>query len=121
MPLREEGGGKLTPVPNALFDALLPTLKDTELRVLLVVLRATNGWADAAGNGRKRRDWISSYQMQKRTGRGSEAVSAAVAALVERGLVVAENAQGESRTTPEQRRRHMGKLYYRFTSGSAMP
>lgn len=105
--------GGVTPVPNALFDALLPSLKDTELRVLLVVLRATSGWMDTAGNGHKRRDWISSAQMRKRTGRGSEAVSAAIAALTKRGLLVVEDEEGQPLVTAKQRRRHLGQLYYR--------
>ena len=32
------------PVPTRLVDEVMPALKDTELRVLLVVLRQTWGW-----------------------------------------------------------------------------
>ena len=104
--------GRVTPVSNALFDVWLPRLKDTELRVYLVVWRATKGWT--AGRGRtKTRDWISSGQMQKRTGRSSEAVSAAIASLVSRGLLVVEDAAGRRLLTPEERRRHLGMLYFR--------
>ena len=102
----------MTPVSNALFDRLLPTLKDTELRVLLVVLRATSGWTDVSGIGRKKRDWISAAQMRKRTGRGSEAVSTAIKSLVEGGLLVVEDEAGRPLTTSAERRRHLGKMYY---------
>ncbi len=67
-----EGG--VIPVPNRLVDEVLPTLKDTELRVLLIVLRQTLGWregSDTRARWRyKRRDWISHSQMVRRTGRG---------------------------------------------------
>lgn len=107
----------MTPVPNTLFDELLPALKDTELRVLLVVLRATVGWADTTGNGRKRRDWISSREMQKRTGRGSEAISAAIAALVDIRLLVVEDGEGHILRSAEERRRCLSKLFYRLGEG----
>ena len=101
------------PVPNALFDVVLPTLKDTELRVLLVVLRQTLGWRESRCLF-KERDWLTHAQLVRRTGRGSEAVSSAVAALVERGLIVVEDAAGVPLSTPEERRRHLGRLYFRL-------
>lgn len=104
------------PVPNALFDQALPSLSDTELRVLLVVFRATFGWRVLDENGRwtyKRRDWLSHRQLCQRTGRGGEAVSRAVAALVGRSLVVAEDEQGRQLADPAERRRYLGRVYYR--------
>ena len=41
-------------VPNSVLDALMPTLRDTELRVLLVVIRQTLGWQERSG---ARRVW----------------------------------------------------------------
>jgi hypothetical protein len=105
--------GGFVPVPNALFDEVLPTLRDTELRVLLIVVRQTLGWRE--GRTRyKRRDWLSRSQLTRRTGRASEAVSAAVDALVRRGLIVVEDTAGNPLATPEARRRHIGRLYYRL-------
>lgn len=101
------------PVPNRLTDEVLPRLKDTELRVLLIVVRATWGWRSAPGKGqRKRRDWLSHGQLCRRTGRGSVAVSGAVDGLVRAGLLVVEDAAGQPLATPAQRRRHLGRLYY---------
>jgi len=97
-------------------DEVMPGLRDTELRVLLVVLRQTLGWrADgAAGSGAyKRRDWLSHRQLCRRTGRGSDAVSAAVGSLTTSGLVVVEDAGGRPLATPEERRRCLGRLYFR--------
>ena len=104
------------PVPVRLVDEVMPHLRDTELRVLLVVLRQTWGWqaSPLAGDWRhKRRDWISHRQLCRRTGRGSDAVSGAVASLTTAGLIVVEDAGGTSLATPEERRRCLGRLYFR--------
>ncbi len=105
------------PVPLRLVDEVMPTLKDTELRVLLVILRATWGWRAnrIAGDGKhKRRDWLSHSQLRRRTGRGSDAVSGAVASLTAAGLIVVEDAGGSPLATPEERRRSLGRLYFRL-------
>lgn len=105
------------PVPNSLFDEYIPTLTDTELRVLLVVIRATLGWREADGQGNTRyktRDWINHAQLQRRTGRSSAAISRAVQSLVERSLIHVENWRGEPLTTADVRRSHIGKMYYRL-------
>jgi len=90
-----------------LVDDLLPGLKDTELRLLLVVLRQTllRG---------KRFDWLASRQLKERTGRASEAVSAAIDALVTRGLLEVRNGQGRLLSTPRERRREQGRLFFRL-------
>ncbi len=109
--------GGAVPIPNRLFDEVLPGLKDTELRVLLIVLRQTLGWREGSDTGGgwqyKKRDWISHSQMVKKTGRGSEAISRAVDALVQHGLLVVETAAGKPLITPAERRRCLGRLYYR--------
>ena len=61
----------------------------------------------------KRRDWLSHTQLCRRTGRGSDAVSAAVASLTTSGLIIVEDAGGKPLTTPEERRRCLGRLYFR--------
>jgi hypothetical protein len=106
--------GGFVPVPAAFLDGWMPRLRDTELRVWLVVVRQTAGWRAAPGSrARKARDWLSHSQLVRRTGRGGGAVSAAVAALVGRGLIVVEDAAGRPLATAEERRRHLGRLYYR--------
>lgn len=112
------------PIPTRLVDEVMPRLKDTELRVLLVVLRQTWGWkADRTETGSKRegsshgqtkrRDWLSHHQLCRRTGRGSEAVSGAVASLTASGLIIVEDAGGTPLTTSAERRRCLGRLYFR--------
>ncbi len=104
------------PIPNVLFDQVMPQLGDTELRVLLVVLRQTLGWregSDLGGWRFKRRDWITHRQLVHKTGRGSEAVSGAVNSLVSAGLIVVEDREGRPLSTAAERRRFMGRLYFR--------
>ena len=110
--------GAWYPVPVRLVDEVMPRLKDSELRILMLVLRQTAGWrADRTETGanrlRKRRDWLSHSQLCRRTGRGSDAVSRAVASLTASGLIVVEDVGGNPLLTPEERRRHLGRLYYR--------
>jgi len=119
---RAAGSGQpkgFVPVPNALFDDLLPGLKDTELRVLLVVARKTAGFSDGAG-GRKARDWIGNRMLCRATGRESAAVSRAVDSLARRGLIAVETHAGRPLATPNERRRYLGRLYYRL-AGPAAP
>lgn len=69
--------------PFILIDHLMPSLKDTELRVLLVLLRRS-----ASMRHQSYRPMILSYrELIRRTGRQSEAVSNAISALRQRGLI----------------------------------
>ena len=104
------------PIPNRLFDDVLPTLSDTELRVLLIVWRQTWGFregSDLGGWRFKPRDWISQKQLMQKTGRGSEAVAKAIHGLVSASLIVVEDSEGRPLDTPAKRRRHLGRLYFR--------
>jgi len=85
---------RFVPLPNYVFDTLLPELSATEPRVLLVVARATLGFSDGAG-GRVRRAQISQRTLCAKTGRASAAVSRVVARLVELGVISVESAAGE--------------------------
>lgn len=102
------------PVPNALVDALLPDLKDTEIRLLLVLLRQTWGRRDPKTGRPKARDWLTHGRLKRATGRASEAVSAAVDGLVRRGLMIVEDESGRALTTPAERRRLAAALYFRL-------
>lgn len=71
-----------TKLPNILVDKLLPDLKDTELRILLVLIRSTIGWQS------NRRAIVLSYRtLQAKTGRRSEAIANALHGLERRGLI----------------------------------
>lgn len=97
-------------IPSTILDRWLPRLKDTELRLLLIVARQT------VGRGGKPADWLSHSQLKARTGRASEAVSAAVDSLIQKGLLEVFTVTGERLPTPEARRFHRGVLLYRLSS-----
>lgn len=75
-------GTPWTKVPNVLIDSLMPNLRDTELRVLLALVRGTTGW-----NREGRTIPMTYRRLILLTGRRSEAVGKALASLRERGLV----------------------------------
>lgn len=104
------------PIPTWLVDEVMPRLRDTELRVLLVVVRQTLGWQEGPDPmHRKERDWLTQSQLMRRTGRASGAVSRAVDALVRAGLIEVLDRAGNALGTPAERRRHLGRLYYRLS------
>lgn len=74
-----------TKTPNLLIDRLMPVLRDTELRVLLVVLRATTGW-----NRDGRAVTITYRELMARTGRHTEAISRALGRLERLGAIQLE-------------------------------
>ena len=110
--------GGTTPVPNDLLDRVMPMLRDTELRVLLVVVRQTLGWQSGINPARRKaRDWLTQSQLMRRTGRASGAVSHAVDALVQAGLIIVTDRSGKPLKAADERRRHLGHLYYQIGSG----
>ncbi len=106
--------------PNFLIDEVMPTLKDTEWRLLCVVLRQTRGWVNASSKERKVWDWLSQSQLRKRTGRNTGALSKALDALVRRDLVVVQDGTGKRLSTPQERRRANCPLFYALGPAGAI-
>ena len=104
-----------TPFPNKLIDEVMPTLRDTEWRVLCVIVRSTLGWR-MPDRSRKQSDRISHRQLMRRTGRQSEAVSRAIARLVCAGLITVIDAEGDVIGTPRARQRHRGRIFYEVSA-----
>ena len=71
-----------TQTPNEFFDKIAMTLKEGELRVLLVIMRQTFGW------GNKQWDRISISQLMQKTGMKRDAVVRSTKSLVEKKLVI---------------------------------
>jgi phage replication O-like protein O len=71
-----------TKTPNVVIDQLMPTLRDTEFRVLVVIVRSTLGW-----NRDEHAVRLTYRMLQARTGRSSEAVAAALHSLERQGLI----------------------------------
>jgi Bacteriophage replication protein O len=86
-------GPNYTPTPDALFDELLPELSESELKVLLYVIRRTFGFkkdADAISitqlaEGIKTRD---GRVLDRGTGLSRTSVKKATASLVDKGVLV---------------------------------
>ena len=100
-------------IPVSLIDDAMPGLKDTELRVLLVVLRQTAARVGADGSPRDR-DWLSKSQLVARTGRGGDAVSSAVGGLERNSWIVVTDERGNALSSAASRR---GALRLFFAAG----
>ncbi|MFZ2205492.1 MAG: hypothetical protein WAV23_02795 [Minisyncoccia bacterium] len=105
-----------TPVPNVFFDVHLKELKQAELKVLLVVIRQTLGWADRRGMlGRKEIDWISGSQLQQKTGNSKRAITIATDTLIRKKLIEILDVNGNILDNPEKRQGKT-KLFYRLAN-----
>jgi len=71
-----------TQTPNEFFDEIAKTLKEGELRVLLVLMRQTFGW------GNKKWDRISLSQLSEKSGMERKSVCRSIKTLVEKKIVV---------------------------------
>jgi phage replication O-like protein O len=86
-----------TLIPNEVFDEYLPNLKLNELKVLLIILRQTIGY-------QKKQDWISSKQMEQKTGLSRRSISGAIDYLVTNNLITTSDEIGEKLCTPDERK-----------------
>ena len=104
---------RFTQVPNIIFDTYLPILKPTEVALLLVIIRQTNGWAIKRTKQRKYKDWISGSQLRTKTGYSRKAISTALQALTAHHLIKVYDVLGREVNTPNLRQGKT-KLYYAF-------
>jgi len=110
-----------TPVPNVIFDIYMKELNSTELKVLLVVIRQTLGWADRRGMyGRKEVDWISGSQLIQKTGCSKRAITSAVDLLVQKKLIEVFDDRGIVLNDP-MKRQGKYRLYYGIHSSVYKP
>lgn len=94
-----------TPVPNVLFDHYIKALHLAELKVLLVIIRQTLGWSDKkAVYGRKEWDWISSGQLQLKTGSSRRSISSAIEVLALKKLIIIRDEYGNTLDSTEKRK-----------------
>ena len=99
---------RTTQVPNSLFDVYLTMLKVAQLKILLVILRQTNGWIDAKTGKRKVRDRISHSQFMLKTGLSRRIISITIQDLIELEIVRVTNSNNEELRLPQQRK---GRFY----------
>lgn len=103
---------QITQVPNFLFDTLLPNLTESELKVILVVIRQTIGWFDKRTGKRKERDRISVSQFVKKTGLSKRNINNTLQSLVLKQLLNITGFKGNKLHTPHERK---GKSYLFFS------
>jgi len=77
------------------LDNYLPSLTGAELKILLVIIRQTNGWVNRSNTGRKQRDRISHRQFICKTGLCSRIISQTLQKLTEKGLICVSNGDRE--------------------------
>ena len=102
-----------TQVPNIVFDTHLPLLTESELKVLLIIIRQTNGWIDKRTGGRKTRDRISQMQFVRKTGLCRRVISKSMKSLIDKGLVTATCQNGDNLQCATSRK-GVGRMYYAF-------
>ena len=104
-----------TPTPNELFNGEMPKMSDTDLRIVLVVTRATLGWEiDNETGMRKQEDWISYYQLKKKTGRGYTSIAKSIDRCISMGWIETRDEKGNLLDTKNKR---IGKkIFYRLGS-----
>lgn len=104
---------RFTQVPNVIFDEYVPILKPTEVALLLIIIRQTNGWTNIRTKQRKYKDWISGSQLRAKTGYSRKAISCALQALTAHHLIKIYDVLGREVNTPNLRQGKT-KLYYAF-------
>jgi hypothetical protein len=97
------------PLPHFFLVKILPTLSDTELRVLLIILSRTVGWKQKDASPARVR--LSRVALSIATGRSNTSVSQAIEGLSSKGLIAIENATGLPLLTPHTRQKSPA-LYY---------
>lgn len=93
-----------TQFPNSLVDIHLPNLTESEVKIILVILRQTNGWIDKKTGGRKTRDRISHSQFIQKTGLCRKIISKTLKRLVDIGLISVTDYKGNILLQPEERK-----------------
>lgn len=97
--------------PHVLIDNVMSRLRDTEWRLLCIIVRETIGRIDAEGM-RQKRAWLSQHMLKKRTGRESAAISRAIDVLCLSGLIEVRDALGQPLTSSRRRRSYQGRMRF---------
>lgn len=101
-----------TKTPNILFDQLIRELSNSELKILLVIIRQTNGWLDRKSKKYKTRDRISHSQFISKTGISRRIISNAINSLLKKNLIEITDAFGNVLYDPENRK---GRFYIYYS------
>jgi phage replication O-like protein O len=100
-----------TRTPNILFDQLLKELNNSELKILLVIIRQTNGWIDKKTKKRKVKDRITHSQFILKTGLSRRIVSDAIKSLLQKELIEVTDSSGNILINARKRKGRY-QIYY---------
>ena len=100
-----------TKTPNILFDQLLKELNNSELKILLVIIRQTNGWIDKKTKRRKEKDRITHSQFILKTGLSRRIISGAIKSLSQKKLIEITDSSGNSLNNASERKGQY-RIYY---------
>lgn len=103
-----------TTTPNIIFDILLRELSFSELKIILVIIRQTEGWINKKTGNRKERDRISYSQFKEKTGLSRRSISKAINSLSRRSLIVITDKSGNNLDASSQRQ-GLTSIYYSFS------
>ncbi len=106
--------------PNTLVDTHLPNLTESEIKMILVIIRQTNGWIDKRTGGRKTRDRISHGQFMQKTGLCRKVISQTIKSLVQKDLINITDRNGNLLSRPEQRK-GVSWIFYSFQAEPPRP
>jgi len=102
-----------TPTPNELYNGEMKKMSDTELRVVLLITRATLGWEiDHKTGMRKTEDWISQKLLMEKSGRSNKAIATAIDNSIKKEWIEARDKNGKLLDTPQKRSGN--RVYYRL-------
>lgn len=107
-----------TKTPNILFDHFLKELNTSELKILLVIIRQTNGWIDRKTKRHKERDRITYNQFISKTGLSRRIISVAINSLFDRQLIEITDSSGKVLKLPNERK-GIYPIYYSPTINRA--
>ncbi|MBK6545745.1 MAG: replication protein [Saprospiraceae bacterium] len=93
-----------TQVPNILFDKYLPNLSESELKIILIIIRQTAGWINTKTGFRKSKDRLSISQFISKTNLSRRVVSSTISKLVNKGLICISCQNGNSLHNAEDRK-----------------
>lgn len=102
-----------TQTPNILFDQLLRELNNSELKILLVIIRQTNGWINSKSKEYKKRDRITYNQFISKTGLSRRIISVAVNSLHKKNLIEITDSAGNILSVPKNRK---GRYFIYYSS-----
>ncbi len=99
--------------PNTLVDTHLPNLTESEIKMILVIIRQTNGWIDKRTSLRKTRDRISHGQFMQKTGLCRKVISKTIKTLVQKDLISITDQYGNLLSNAVDRK-GVTRIFYSF-------